>query len=65
MNVVQSKWAAESSQRWKINKNTDGTVTLTNALGTNLHLSGNKTAKGANVIAKYALTSTSQKRYLQ
>ncbi len=64
-NVVQNKWAAESGQRWKINGNSDGTVTLTNALGTNLHLSGNKTANGTNVIAKNASTSTAQKWYLQ
>lgn len=64
-NLVQSKWAAQSGQRWKITKNSDGTVTLTNVLGTNLHLSGNKTANGSNVIAKNASTSTAQKWYLQ
>lgn len=64
-NLVQSKWEAQSGQRWKITKNSDGTVTLTNALGTNLHLSGNKTANGTNVIAKKASKSTAQRWYLQ
>ena len=64
-NVIQSKWAAQSGQRWKITKNSDGTVTLTNALGTVLHLTGNKTANGTNIVAKNASTSSAQKWYLQ
>ncbi len=64
-NVIQSKWAAQSGQRWMITKNTDGTVTLTNALGTVLHLTGNKTANGTNIVVKKASTTTAQKWYLQ
>ena len=64
-NVIQSEWAAQSGQRWKITKNSDGTVTLTNALGTNLHLTSNKTSSGTNIVAKNASTSTAQMWYLQ
>ena len=64
-NIIQSKWAAQSGQRWKITKNSDGTVTLTNALGTVLHLSGNKTANNTNVQARKASTTGAQKWYLQ
>lgn len=64
-NVIQSKWAAQSGQRWKITNNSDGTVTLTNALGTVLHLNGNKIANSTNVLAKKAATTTAQKWYLQ
>ena len=64
-NVIQSEWAAQSGQRWKVTKNSDGTVTLTNALGTILHLSGNKTSIDKNIVAKNASTSTAQKWYLQ
>ena len=64
-NVIQSKWAAQSGQRWMITKNTDGTVTLTNALGTVLHLTGNKTANWTNIVVKKASTTTAQKWYLQ
>ena len=64
-NVVQRKWAGESGQRWKFTKNSDGSVTLTNALGTVLHLNGNKMANETNVIAKSAATTTAQRWYLQ
>ncbi len=64
-NIIQSKWAAQSGQRWKITENANGTVTFTNALGTNLHLTSNKTASGTNIVAKNASTSTAQKWYLQ
>ncbi|MDO4804978.1 MAG: RICIN domain-containing protein, partial [Lachnospiraceae bacterium] len=53
-NVIQSAWEAESGQRWKVIKNPDGTVSFMNALGTVLHLSGNKTANDTNVVAKKA-----------
>ena len=59
------RWAGESGQRWKFKKNSDGSVTLTNALGTALHLNGNKTANGTNVIAKTAAATTAQRWYLQ
>lgn len=64
-NVIQAKWAAESGQRWKISKNADGTVTLTNALGTILHLNGNKTANGTNIAARTPYASKAQCWYLQ
>lgn len=64
-NVIQSAWAAQSGQRWKVIKNPDGTVTLKNALGTVLHLSSNKTVNGANVIAKKAANTSAQRWYLQ
>lgn len=64
-NVIQSKWAAQSGQRWKITKNANGTVTMKNALGTVLHLVSNKTANGTNVTANSASTSSAQKWYLQ
>ena len=64
-NVIQSKWAGLSGQRWKIMKNADGTVTLTNALGTVPHLNGNKTANGTNTIAKTASMTGAHKWYLE
>ena len=64
-NVIQSAWAGESGQRWKITKNSNGTVTLTNALGTVLHLNGNSTTNGANVLAKSASATGAQKWYLE
>ena len=64
-NVIQSAWAGESGQRWKITKNSNGTVTLTNALGTVLHLNGNSTTNGANILAKSASTTGAQKWYLE
>ena len=64
-NVIQSKWAARDGQRWKVKKNSDGTVTLTNVLGTVLHLNGNKTANGTNVVAKKAASTKAQMWYLQ
>ena len=63
-NIIQSKWAAGDGQRWKIKKNSDGTVTFTNALGTNIHLVSNKTANGTNIVAKNPTTSKAQKWYL-
>ncbi|MDO4805252.1 MAG: RICIN domain-containing protein [Lachnospiraceae bacterium] len=63
-NVIQSAWAAQSGQRWKITKNSDGTVTLTNALGTVLHLNGNKTSNNTNVLARNAASTTAQRWYL-
>lgn len=64
-NVIQSKWAAENGQRWKIKKNSDGTVTFTNALGTVLHLVSNQTVNNKNVVAKTAASTKAQKWYLE
>ena len=64
-NVIQSAWAGQNGQRWKFKKNADGTVMLTNALGTVLHLNGNKTASGTNVLAKSASMTGAQKWYLE
>lgn len=63
-NVVQSKWAALSGQRWKITKNSDGTVTLKNALGTVLHLVSNSAKNGTNIVAKTASSTKAQRWYL-
>ena len=63
-NVIQSKWAAQSGQRWKITGNSDGTVTLTNALGTVLHLVSNNTSNGTNIVARKASATKAQKWYL-
>ena len=64
-NVIQSKWTAQNGQRWKITKNSNGTVTFKNALGTVLHLNGNKTANNTNVQARNASATGAQKWYLQ
>ena len=64
-NVIQSKWKGYSSQRWKITKNSDGTVTITNMLGTVLHLLGNRTVNNTNIHARKAASTTAQKWYLQ
>ena len=64
-NVIQSKWAAKNGQRWKIKKNSDGSVTLTNVMGTVLHLTGNKTVNGTNVLVRSSATTTAQRWYLQ
>ena len=64
-NVVQASWAGQSGQRWKITKNSNGTVTLTNVLGTVLHLTSNAIANGTNIVAKNASTTGAQKWYLQ
>jgi len=63
-NVIQSKWKGYSSQRWKITKNSDGTVTITNMLGTVLHLLGNRTVNNTNIHARKAASTTAQKWYL-
>ena len=63
-NIIQSKWKGYSSQRWKITKNSDGTVTITNMLGTVLHLLGNRTVNNTNIHARKAATTTAQKWYL-
>ena len=63
-NVIQSKWKGYSSQRWKITKNSDGTVTITNMLGTVLHLLGNRTTNNTNIHARKAASTTAQKWYL-
>ena len=63
-NIIQSKWKGYSSQRWKITKNSDGTVTFTSMLGTVLHLSGNITAKNRNIHARKVWPTTAQKWYL-
>ena len=62
-NVVQSSWAAESGQRWKITENPDGTVTFTNALGTVLHLVSNSTKNNSNIVAKTAANTKAQRWY--
>ena len=64
-NIIQSKWKGYSSQRWKITKNSDGTVTITNMLGTVLHLLGNRTVDNTNVHARKAASTTAQKWFLQ
>ena len=64
-NIIQSKWKGYSSQRWKITKNSDGTVTITNMLGTVLHLLGNRTVNNTNIHARKAASTTAQKWYLQ
>ena len=64
-NVIQSRWAGKSGQRWKITKNADGSVTLTNALGTVLHLNGNQTKDSTNVVARAASSTTAQRWFLQ
>ena len=64
-NVIQSRWAGQSGQRWRFVENADGTVTFRNALGTVLHLNGNKTANGTNVIAKTGAATTAQRWYLR
>ena len=64
-NLIQSKWAAQSGQRWKITKNSDGTVTFTNALGTILHLVSNQTVNNKNVVARNAASTKAQKWYLE
>ena len=63
-NIIQSKWKGYSGQRWKIKKNSDGTVTFTSMLGTVLHLSGNITANNRNVQARKVWPTTAQKWYL-
>ena len=63
-NIIQSKWSAQSGQRWKIKKNSDGTVTITNMLGTVLHLLGNRTTNNTNVHARKAASTTAQQWYL-
>ena len=63
-NIIQSKWKGYSSQRWKITKNSDGTVTITNMLGTVLHLLGNRTVNNTNIHARKAASTTAQKWYL-
>ena len=63
-NVIQSKWKGYSSQRWKITNNSDGTVTITNMLGTVLHLLGNRTVNNTNIHARKAASTTAQKWYL-
>ena len=63
-NIIQSKWAGQSGQRWEITKCEDGTVFLTNVLGTNLHLVRNMTADGTNVVAKKGSNTKAQKWYL-
>ena len=64
-NVIQSKWAGQSGQRWTFIENKDGTVTLKNVLGTVLHLNGNVIANGTNVLASSETASTAQRWYLQ
>ena len=64
-NIIQSKWKGYSSQRWKITTNSDGTVTITNMLGTVLHLLGNRTVNNTNIHARKAASTTAQKWYLQ
>lgn len=64
-NVIQSSWAGQSGQRWKIIENDNGTVMLKNVLGTVLHLNGNKIANGTNITAKTEATTGAQKWYLQ
>lgn len=64
-NVIQKPWAGSNLQRWKIQKNSDNTVTLINVNGNRLHLSGNKTADGTNVLSMPASTSKAQKWYLK
>ena len=64
-NVIQSRWAGQSGQRWRFVENADGTVTFRNALGTVLHLNGNKTANGTNVLAKTTAATTAQRWCLQ
>ena len=63
-NIIQSKWKGYSSQRWKITKNSDGTVTFTSMLGTVLHLSGNITANNRNIHARKVWPTKAQKWYL-
>ncbi|MDO4805362.1 MAG: RICIN domain-containing protein, partial [Lachnospiraceae bacterium] len=63
-NVIQSAWAAESGQRWKISVNADGTVTFTNALGTALHLVSNSVKNNSNIVARNAMTTKAQMWYL-
>ncbi|MDO4803690.1 MAG: RICIN domain-containing protein [Lachnospiraceae bacterium] len=64
-NVIQSRWQAQSGQRWKIAQNSDGTVTFTNALGTVLHLVSNRTVSGTNIVSKMASATKAQRWYLE
>ena len=59
--VVQDKWVALSGQRWKINKNGNGTVTLTNVLGTVLHLANNSIQNHSNIVARVPAETGAQK----
>ena len=60
-NVIQSTWAGLSGQRWKFFKNNDGTIVLTSALGTVLHLHTNTIKNGMNITSRDPLDTTAQR----
>lgn len=64
-NVIQSAWHSKEGQRWKVHKNTDGTVSLKNVNGTVLHLVGNKKTSGTNVVASKPASTGAQKWFLK
>ena len=60
-NVRQATWMATNGQRWKVVKNSDGSVTLQSALGTALDVYAGSMTPNANVDSWAVNKTTAQK----
>ena len=60
-NVRQATWMATAGQRWKVVKNSDGSITLQSALGTALDIYAGSMTPNANVDSWAVNKTTAQK----